>query len=163
MWCWCAPVLKRISSSNKWPNLSFIASVMRGSLAFTWHLHCHTQLKNFDGWTGLLFLVYPSKRRVTQWKRKQRRLQKRLRWNSVNTATCGPWKFIRIDGSKAYHSLVLHTCALWLHQLTQFADQTEEKASKLTNKWPPRTGWRPREQLHNYSYLDPFWLIKTYN
>ena len=43
---------------------------------------------------------------------KQQRLQKRLRWNSVNTATCGPWKFIRIDLSKAYHSLVLHTCAL---------------------------------------------------
>ena len=24
----------------------------------------------------------------------EQRLQKRLRWNSVNTATYGPWKFI---------------------------------------------------------------------
>ena len=47
-----------------------------------------------------------------QKQQQQQRLQKGLRWNSVNTATCGPWKFIRIDGSKAYHSLVLHTCAL---------------------------------------------------
>ena len=29
-----------------------------------------------------------------QQQQQQQRLQKRLRWNSVNTATHGPWKFI---------------------------------------------------------------------
>ena len=66
-----------------------------------------------------------------------------------------------LTGVKAYHSLVLHTRALLLHQLTQ-SDQTEEKTNKLTNKRPPRTDWRPREQLHNYSQFDPFLIIKTY-
>ena len=66
-----------------------------------------------------------------------------------------------LTGVKAYHSLVLHTRALLLHRLTQ-SDQTEEKTSKLTNKRPPRTDWRPREQLHNYSQFGPFLIIKTY-
>ena len=66
-----------------------------------------------------------------------------------------------LTGVKSYHSPVLHTRALLLHQLTQ-SDQTEEKTNKLTNKRPPRTDWRPREQLHNYSQFDPFLIIKTY-
>ena len=34
-------------------------------------------------------------------KRQQQQLQKRLRWNPFNAATNGPWKSIRIDGSKS--------------------------------------------------------------
>ena len=34
------------------------------------------------------------KKQQQQQQQQQQRLQKRLRWNSVNTATHGPWKFI---------------------------------------------------------------------
>ena len=34
-------------------------------------------------------------------KKQQQQLQKRLRWNPVHAATNGPWKSIRIDGSKS--------------------------------------------------------------
>ena len=34
------------------------------------------------------------KKQQQQQQQQQQRLQKRLRWNSVNTATYGPWKFI---------------------------------------------------------------------
>ena len=44
MWFWRAPVSKRIRSAKKWPNRSFIASAMRGSLAFTCVVILHRKI-----------------------------------------------------------------------------------------------------------------------
>ena len=161
MWFWRAPVLKRIGSARKWLNHSFIASAMRGSLAFTWHLRCHTPKKNFDHQTGLFLLVHPSRRRVARWQKNHNNCKRDYGGTPLIRPPTGHGNLSVLTGVKARHSLVLHTCALLLHRLTQ-SDQTEEKTSKLTNKRPPRTDWRPREQLQNYSHLDPLWLIRTY-
>ena len=71
-------------------------------------------------------------------KRQQQQLQKRLRWNPVNTTTNGPWKSIRIDGSKSISLTCTSHSRSFTPPITQ-SDQTEEETSKLINKRPPRT------------------------